>query len=69
MMPRARIKIKSGTGLRTFGTRTTNCSFERTVDGAIIFTAVVRIGFEASSETERTSALKLYKSSDLFART
>ena len=54
--PNARININKGTGFRTFGTATTNCPFSRTVDGAMIFTEVVRNGLDASSETERTSA-------------
>ena len=59
--PNARIKINKGTGFRTFGTVTTNCSILYfivfTAAGpATIFTAVVRTGLDASSDTERISA-------------
>ena len=54
--PSARININNGTGFRTFGTATTICPFSKTDVGAIIFTEDVRVGLDASSETERTSA-------------
>ena len=56
IIPRARIKINNGTGFFTFGTTTTICSLLKTEVGATIFTAVVRIGLEESSDTERISA-------------
>ena len=56
-MPRARIKINNGTCFFTLGTETTICLCEST-----ILTPHFLIGLEESSETERISALWLYKS-------
>ena len=64
--PSALINIKSGTGFLTFGIETTNCLLLKRGEGAMIFTAVVLIGLEVSSETDRISAEWLYISSSLF---
>ena len=55
-IPSARIRIKSGTGLRTLGTLTTICLFVNFEDGLTIRTESVRTGLDASSDTERISA-------------
>ena len=48
--PSARITIKRGIGLRTFGITTTIWPFEYLEPGATILTDIVRSGFEASSD-------------------
>ena len=54
--PRALIKINNGTGFLTFGTETTIWLLLYLGDGATIFTEVVRMGFEVSSDTDLISA-------------
>ena len=54
--PSARITIKRGIGLRTFGITTTICPFEYRAPGATMRTDIVRSGFDASSDTVRISA-------------
>jgi hypothetical protein len=54
--PNALIKINKGIGFLTFGTDTTIWLLERDGDGDKILTAVVLIGFEASSDTDLISA-------------
>uniref|UniRef100_A0A6C0E4S7 Uncharacterized protein n=1 Tax=viral metagenome TaxID=1070528 RepID=A0A6C0E4S7_9ZZZZ len=56
MTPSARIRINNGTGFLTFGMSTTMFWFENAAVGPTIRTAVVRMGFEVSSLTERISA-------------
>ena len=55
--PSARKTINNGIGFLTLGILTTIFSFVYLVLGLTIRTAVVLIGFEESSETERISAL------------
>ena len=56
-IPKALITINKGIGFFTFGIATTICPFFFEGEGAIILIATVLTGLEASSDTERTSAL------------
>ena len=59
MTPKALIKMKRGTGFLTFGTFTTIWLLVYFVEGLTILIDKVLTGFEASSDTERISALWL----------
>ena len=54
--PNALIKINKGTGFLTFGTLTTILLLLYLTDGLTILIDKVRIGFDASSDTDLISA-------------
>ena len=56
IIPNALNTINNGTGLRTFGISTTIFLNENALVGVIIFTDIVRIGFDTFSDTDFISA-------------